>query len=220
MDCDSPLNNVTKASRKRPFNVGNSSLIGNSNDNSDDILSSFGMKEQDIFKSPQICNPFGQVDSESSESFKVPQTNSTSGQSPYFQVSVSAKSKALQDLSDKDYKNEPKTPKVNNARNIIVPEKDEQQLPNLSQECRIPTAPEEIRKQEEECELKPRSLRPIGEYSTSSLDKEFQDIMQYLKDEREKDQNLFIKCSKGLRSRVSQNPFPFLKAKLNNVLTD
>lgn len=205
MDPTSPMMNSNmlmsaSGARKRPFSHVNSLLIaGISNDNTDDfsILSSFGMKDRDIFKSPVSNNLLIKQDVESTENFKVP-INATTGQSPYFQSSTSSNKKpAIQEIQEKCEFKEPKTPKfqaTNDAQNEHT-----QQLPNPNQEKPASNNTEKV---EESLEIKPRNLRPIGEYSVSSLDKEYQELMQYLKEERERDQQLFVKCARSLRDRV------------------
>jgi hypothetical protein len=74
-----------------------------------------------------------------------------------------------------------------------------EQMPKVQPTASIPI----MNKENNVEENKPRKLRPIGEYTVSSLDKEFQDIMDYLKQERERDQQLFLQCSKALREKVT-----------------
>lgn len=54
------------------------------------------------------------------------------------------------------------------------------------------------------CEIifQARELRPIGEFTVSSLDKEFIELLNCLKQERIRDIELFLKCSENLRERV------------------
>lgn len=212
MDPTSPLmsNNMLSmltsgsGARKRPFSSVNSLLTAEiSSGNSDDysILSSFGMKDRDIiFKSPHINNNLlmNKQDNEPAENFKVPMSTTT-GQSPYFQMNTNSNKKQAQELDNQEKfeAKEPKTPKFQVANNTAVLEQQQNLLSNQIEEKSVPDTIKE------DFEIKPRQLRPIGEFTVSSLDKEYQELMQYLKEEREKDQQLFVKCSKSLRDRVN-----------------
>ena len=50
-----------------------------------------------------------------------------------------------------------------------------------------------------------RELRPIGEFTVSSLDKEFIELLDCLKQERINDIELLLKCSKDLRETVNSH---------------
>lgn len=190
----SPLNVLKSgsATRKRPFNVVGSLVPGYLDESPEDynILSSMGMKDRDIFKSSETNNAMMKFD-ETMENFKVP-TGTIGGQSPYFK-NASTPKKSLQDSKPRIESTE-EVKKV--TTNILVTQKE--QMPSATKK-----EPEPTKKPLDSAEdIKPRKLRPVGEFSTSSLDKEYQDLMEFMKQEREKDQLLFIKCSKALRDRV------------------
>lgn len=50
-----------------------------------------------------------------------------------------------------------------------------------------------------------QKLRPIGEFTVSSLDKEFIELLDCLKQERINDIELLLKCSKDLRETVNSH---------------
>lgn len=201
MDAGSPLHvSIFKqpkpGSRKRPFSVANSSILTEySAENSEDynILSSLGMKDRDIFQSPESTNLLLKHDSEAIENVKV-STGSIAGHSPYFSVNTTPKKTVAQDIqgdkpTDKDF--EPKTP----SNHLTT---SNEQLPPIQ----LPSEP--FIKSDIEERNKPRKLRSVGEFTVTSLDKEYQEIMDFLKQEREQDQLLFLKCSEALRNKVKK----------------
>lgn len=106
MDSGSPLlfrqPNKPGGPRKRPFSVTNTGLLSDySNENSDDynILSALGMKDRDIFQSPESTNLLMKRENETLENFKVPISGSVAGgQSPYFNVTnTPTKKSTIQD---------------------------------------------------------------------------------------------------------------------------
>ena len=187
MDSDLPLNVLKSgaAGRKRPFSVVNSSMSsGFSNESSEDynILSSLGMKDRDIFKSPD--NSMLVKMDDSMENFKVPMST-VGGQSPYFNMSTPKKPKA-----------EPSQEVKKTTNNNLMTQKE--QLSSA-----VKAKPEPKHQDTTDFGMQPRKLRSVGEYTVGSMDKEYQELMDYLKQEREKDQLDFVKCSKTLRDRVS-----------------
>lgn len=204
LESDSPRKSMLKqgqsAARKRPFNVVNSFLTEGQKDDLDDgnILSSLGMnKEQDIFKSPQ-SDAFFKKFSEPEpieKPTKTPSKKTVVGQSPYFCSSTPTKQdeevNPKADLSDID-----KEISEDMA-------KQKSQVPPKATKIPKEKTPSTKEQKLEVSAIKPRQARPIGEFSVSSLEKELQEIMQYLKEEREKDQELFVECSKSLRQKVN-----------------
>ena len=195
MDSDLPLNVLKSgaAGRKRPFSVVNSSMSsGFSNESSEDynILSSLGMKDRDIFKSPD--NSMLVKMDDSMENFKVPM-NTVGGQSPYFNMSTPKKPMSVKDPQPKA---EPSQEVKKTTNNNLMTQKE--QLSSAKK-----AKPEPKHQDTTDFGMQPRKLRSVGEYTVGSMDKEYQELMDYLKQEREKDQLDFVKCSKTLRDRVS-----------------
>ncbi|XP_032783742.2 uncharacterized protein LOC116921508 isoform X1 [Daphnia magna] len=217
MDAGSPLHvSIFKqpkpGSRKRPFSVANSSILTEySAENSEDynILSSLGMKDRDIFQSTESTNLLLKHDSEAIENVKV-STGSIAGHSPYFSVNTTPKKTVAQDIqgdkpTDKDF--EPKTP----SNHLTI---SNEQLPPIQ----LPSEP--FIKSDIEERNKPRKLRPVGEFTVTSLDKEYQEIMDFLKQEREQDQLLFLKCSEALRNKtesIIENLESTIKARYQTI---
>lgn len=205
MDSGSPLHvsmfrQPKSGSRKRPFNVANSNILTEySVEKSEDynILSSLGMMDRDIFQSPENTNLLLKHDNDTTEeNFKVP-TSSTAGQSPYFNINTTPKKPAAQEAQaakPKDMDNEAKS-----ASSHLIVSKEQEQLSQMQ------LAPEPMPKQEHDDGTKTRKLRSVGEFTVSTLDKEYQEIMELLKQEREQDQLLFLKCSEALRNKVKAN---------------
>jgi hypothetical protein len=204
MDTGSPLTFRQPNSggpRKRPFSVTNTGLLSDySNENSDDfnILSALGMKDnRDIFKSPENTNLLMKRESETMGNFKVPISSSVAvGQSPYFNVGNTPNKKpAMQDAQVvKPINTDSHEDKA--TKNAINPK---EQSPKLQPEASIALT----NKENSPNESKPRKLRSIGEYTVSSLEKEYQDIVDFIKQDREQDQQLILQCSKALRDKVT-----------------
>ncbi|XP_057369486.1 uncharacterized protein LOC130690496 [Daphnia carinata] len=217
MDSDSPLHvsifkQPKSGSRKRPFSVANSSMLTEySAESSEDynILSSLGMKDQDIFQSPESTNLLLQHDSEGIENVKVP-TGSIAGQSPYFSVNTTPKKPTAQDVqvdkpTDKEF--EPNTP----SKQLTI---SNEQVPPIQ------LTSEPVTKSDNEEGNKPRKLRSVGEFTVTSLDKEYQELMDFLKQEREQDQLLFLKCSEALRNKtenIIENLESMIKARYETI---
>jgi hypothetical protein len=206
MDSGSPLlfrQPKSGGPKKRPFSVTNTGLLSDySNENSEDynILSALGMKDRDFFQSPESTNLLMKHENETLENFKVPISSSVAGgQSPYFDVTnTSNKKPTMQDsqVTKQINTDSPKVVATSNNSNTQI-----EQLPILQ-----PTASISIMNKDNNVEdNKPRKLRPIGEFTVSTLDKEYQEIIDFLKQERERDQLLFLQCSKALRGKVTNN---------------
>lgn len=205
MDSGSPLlfrqPNKPGGPRKRPFSVTNTGLLSDySNENSDDynILSALGMKDRDIFQSPESTNLLMKRENETLENFKVPISGSVAGgQSPYFNVTnTPTKKSTIQDTQVVKPLNTESHEAGATPSNAVT---QKEQMLKVQPTASIPI----MNKENNVEENKPRKLRQIGEYTVSSLDKEFQDIMDYIKQERERDQQLFFQCSKALREKVT-----------------
>jgi hypothetical protein len=170
-----------------------------SNENSEDynILSAMGMKDRDIFQSPESTSLLMKQENETMGHFKVPISSSAcGGQSPYFSVpNTPNKKPTISTMQDTQV-----AKPINNDTNEALPTTTN--AVTQKEQSVQPTISFALNKEKNDYENKSRKLRPIGEFTVSSLDKEYQETMEFLKQEREQDQQLFMQCSKALRDKV------------------
>lgn len=198
MDSGSSKNNATEsaisgASRKRQLNVEN---FVNEFTRGDNILSSFGLNSSESYNSPKSKSSRISCVSASTEGSSV-----VKGQSPYFTSLMSTLPDTLSVQEPKD--DVVPIQKNNKEIDTVQPVTKDSPIKAMKSPGKSLSNSGEISMMVDDSgEVKERELRNVGEFTISSLEQEYQELLKHVKEERAKDQLCLAKCSEALRDKV------------------